>query len=171
MLAKRKGISLIIIGVILMIIGVLMMAYASAADNDYEYRIDYFLENGRISQKANTMNSSGIIIIIIGGVLTVVGIVLYATSRNNSVGGTANITRFKGSYKNISGNYAVEFQRDGTCVWEQEGKCYKGTYRNTNTNEWAIYFDGFGEAFRFSLMGEDIFVTGGPINERFFPRK
>lgn len=171
---QRKGTPLIVIGIIMVVIGIGLMIAGGINDGNYESHLDSILNYGHRNNTGTTMNSIGLGFIIIGGILAVVGIVMYAVSGKSTDSyfqGQAFINpsfKFNGRFTNMSHTYSVDLNKDGSCVWMQLGMRYSGFYRYTNQNEWTIYLDNFGEAFKFSLKGEDLFVTGGPVNERFF---
>ena len=169
---KRTGIALIVLGVIAVIIGIALMTYGSQMDGDYERQLESFFDSGHRDNSGVVMHNIGIAVLIGGCIMALIGIILLGTSGNQAgqaaAGSSQTPQKLSGKFINAANSYWLRLDRSGSCVWMQEGKQFTGTYRCTDTNEWTIYIDGFGEAFRFSLMGKDIYVTGGPVNERFY---
>ena len=169
---KRKGTPLIIIGIILVVIGVGLIIGGNIIDNDNVGHAKSYYNSGHRNNSGTTMTSIGIGVIIVGIILAIIGIVMYAVSGSRSGANGQSLAsptmKFSGRFANLKRTYWVELAKDGTCVWSQQGMQYKGFYRYSGENEWTIYIDGYGEAFRFSIRGEDIMVQGGPVNEVFF---
>lgn len=165
MLGNKKVTQFISTGIVLAIIGIILIICGVAESGDYNS-----IHSSR-SNPVKTIYYIGIGASIIGGILIVVGTVIYIVSKrqamSSSFGLGNTVTRFTGKYTNVSGSYSVIFKNDGTCIWLQNGEQYNAVYRYVNNNEWKIYISGFGEAFRFSIISDGIYVEGGPVNERF----
>lgn len=154
---KRKGTPLIVWGIILVVVGIGLMIGGSIIGGNVQRNFESFASSGNTKNPASViMNGVGIACLIIGGILVVMGIVMYVTSGKttgiSNIGQvfTAPVMKFKGVFSNPAKTYSVEFSGNGTCVWTQSGKRYKAKYSMSDANEWTIYIDGFGEAFKFS---------------------
>lgn len=171
---KRKGTPLIVCGIILVVVGVGLLIGGNIVSGDMEANFSHILDTGRKNPAGGIMTGIGIGCLIVGGILAVLGIVMYVVSGKttgiNSSGQTfsAPAVKFNGIFSNPAKTYSVELNGNGTCVWTQSGKRYKGRYGMTDSNEWTIYIDGYGEAFKFSARNNGIHVTGGPVDELFF---
>lgn len=169
---KRKGIPMIVIGIIMVVVGIGLIVTGNIIDNNEVGHIKSYYNYGHRNDTGTIMSGFGIAFVVVGAILVILGIVFYVSS--GSRGGVqgqriaAPAVKFNGRFTNLTHTYWVELEKDGTCIWSQQNKLYEGFYRNTDNNEWTIYIDGFGEAFKFSVKGEDIWVKGGPVNEIFF---
>lgn len=176
---KRRGVPLIVFGIIIIVIGIGLWVYGGIIDGNYEMHLESIFSSGHRNSTGTTMTSIGIGAIVIGAILALIGIILYATSGKQIL--TDNTVNFnqekainsdssfiKTKFTNANGVYSVFFENNGNCIWEQQGKRYKGLYRRSNGNEWIISIDGFGDAFTFKTQGNDLFVVGGPIKEVFY---
>ena len=76
-----------------------------------------------------------------------------------------------GTYISESGEYEIEFEKDGTCVWIQGGRFFDGTYEETKDG-YRLMIMGNGLAvntvFDAVWDGKDLIITGGRVDgERF----
>lgn len=176
---KRRGVPLIVFGIIVIVIGIGLWVYGGIIDGNYEMHLESIFSSGHRNSTGTTLTSIGIGAIVIGSILALIGIILYATSGKKPL--EANIVTMKqenvinadnsfinSMFSNAHGQYCVIFESKGNCIWEQQGKQYKGSYRKLNNVEWIISIEGYGDAFCFRMQGHDIFVVGGSINETFY---
>ena len=159
-------------------IGIGLWVYGGIIDGNYEMHLESIFSSGHRNSTGTTLTSIGIGAIVIGAILALIGVILYATSGKkpleantvimNQENVNADYSFINSLFSNAHGQYRVIFENNGNCVWEQQGKRYKGLYRQSNTTEWIISIEGYGDSFCFRMQGNDIFVVGGSINETFY---
>lgn len=172
MYQKRKGIPMLVIGIIMVVLGIGMIVAGNIIDSNEVRHLNSYYNSGHRNNTGTILSGFGIAFVVVGAILIILGIVFYVTSgtRSNAQGQRLSTptVQFTGRFANSKGTYWVELEKNGTCIWSQQGKNYKGLYRYTDNNEWTIFINGYGEAFKFSVKGKDIWVTGGPVNEVFY---
>ena len=171
---KRKGVPLIATGIIVIIIGTGLWIGGGVIDGNIEYHLESIFSHGYRNSTGTTMISAGIGIIVIGAIMSLIGIIMYAVSGKSAPALTQEaffdnslplpVTRFVSS----NGVYSIDFDNNGGCIWTQQGHHYKAFYRKTDNMKWMISIEGFGDAFSFTKAGDDIFVVGGPVKEKFY---
>lgn len=71
-----------------------------------------------------------------------------------------------GSYTNGSGYYTVEFSKNGTCTWYQDGMFFNGTYEKAGSG-WRLKINGQGlyenTVFTAERDGKALVITGGVL--------
>lgn len=104
---------------------------------------------------------------VIYGIVSVVLIVVIAWS-------IINTHTLNGIYESKSGRYTVQFERDGTCTWYQDGTFFSGVYEK-NDEKWILNISGNGfywsTVFYAEQQGKDLLVNGGSVNNEVFYKK
>ena len=79
-----------------------------------------------------------------------------------------------GTYISESGVYSIEFNKDGTCTWYQDGYFFNGTYHQTDAG-WKLNISGDGyymsTTFDAEKSGKDLIITGGVVYGEVFAKK
>lgn len=87
-----------------------------------------------------------------------------------------NENTLSGKYVSESGNYTVEFEKDGTCTWYQstwyqENTFFEGTYKPTDSG-WQLNIKGSGlyknTVFIAEKSGKNLIITGGVVSGELF---
>lgn len=76
-----------------------------------------------------------------------------------------------GKYVSESGKYSVEFERDGSCTWYQDGSFFDGTYQQVDGG-WELKIVGNGlylsTVFYAEANGNTLVITGGAVRGETF---
>ena len=79
-----------------------------------------------------------------------------------------------GTYVNESGEYTVEFEKDGSCTWYQDDNFFVGTYEKLDT-AWKLKIAGQGfyqnTIFTAEKQGKDLLITGGTVYGELFVKQ
>lgn len=79
-----------------------------------------------------------------------------------------------GTYTSESGLYSIEFNKDGSCTWYQDGMFFDGTYEKTEAG-WQLDITGSGfypnTVFQAVEDGNDLVITGGIVNGETFVKE
>ena len=81
-----------------------------------------------------------------------------------------------GKYKSRSGNYEISFEKDGSCVWYQDGSFFEGTYSWDDTDKvYILDIKGNGlysnTSFTAEPYDEFLTVNGGIVYNEVFVKK
>ena len=79
-----------------------------------------------------------------------------------------------GKYVSESGTYTVEFKRDGSCTWYQDGSFFNGTYQQVDKG-WQLNIIGGGwygnTVFYAEGDGRTLVITGGVVYGETFTKQ
>lgn len=79
-----------------------------------------------------------------------------------------------GKYVSESGKYTIEFERNGSCTWYQDGSFFNGTYQQTE-NGWQLNIEGNGlysnTVFQAEGDGKTLVITGGVVYGETFTKQ
>ena len=79
--------------------------------------------------------------------------------------------KLNGRYTSESGYYYVEFNKDGSCTWYQDGTFFNGTYRKIG-GEWQLNVNGRGiydnTVFMAEKDGKGLVISGGVLYNEYF---
>lgn len=78
-----------------------------------------------------------------------------------------------GAYKSESKQYSVVFDRDGTCLWYQDGLFFNGTYEKDHGG-WTLRISGNliydSTVFFAQKVNGNLVIDGGSVDEEIFEK-
>lgn len=79
-----------------------------------------------------------------------------------------------GTYRSESKKYSIEFKRNGTCTWYQDGMFFNGTYEKED-DYYRINIEGQGfygnTTFTAVELDDQLMINGGVVKNEVFEKQ